>query len=121
MKHSPEMYAELGVHRTMICDGVRTGAFWDAIDSMVQPGDVVLDAAGGKPLAHRRRGHHVTERDALSSGSARGVSSIRYLISLISSARYREFGALLRHDGQAVVAIASGLDRGLRSGLVSRC
>ena len=33
------MYAEFEVHRTMICDRVRTGAFRRAIDSVVRPGD----------------------------------------------------------------------------------
>ncbi len=36
------MYAEFEVHRTMICDRVRTGAFRRAIDSVVRPGDIVL-------------------------------------------------------------------------------
>ena len=36
------MYAEIEVHRTMICDQVRTGAFRRAIGSVVRPGDVVL-------------------------------------------------------------------------------
>jgi hypothetical protein len=37
------MYAEFEVHRTMICDRVRTGAFRRAIDSVVRPGDIVED------------------------------------------------------------------------------
>jgi len=41
------MYAELEVHRTMICDRVRTEAFRRAIESVVRPGDVVLDVGAG--------------------------------------------------------------------------
>ncbi len=41
------MYAEIEVHRTMICDQVRTDAFRRAIDSLVRPGDVVLDVGAG--------------------------------------------------------------------------
>ena len=37
------MYAEFEVHRTMICNRVRTGAFQRAIESVVRPGDIVLD------------------------------------------------------------------------------
>ncbi|MGA9161911.1 MAG: 50S ribosomal protein L11 methyltransferase [Actinomycetota bacterium] len=40
-------YAEIEVHRTMICDRVRTEAFRRAIDSVVRPGDVVLDVGAG--------------------------------------------------------------------------
>jgi len=41
------MYAEFEVHRTMICDRVRTDAFRRAIESVVRPGDVVLDVGAG--------------------------------------------------------------------------
>ena len=41
------MYAEIEVHRTMICDRVRTDAFRRAIDSVVRPGDIVLDVGAG--------------------------------------------------------------------------
>ena len=41
------MYAEIEVHRTMICDRVRTDAFRRAIESVVRPGDVVLDVGAG--------------------------------------------------------------------------
>jgi len=41
------MYAEIEVHRTMICDRVRTDAFRRAIDSVVEPGDIVLDVGAG--------------------------------------------------------------------------
>jgi type I protein arginine methyltransferase len=41
------MYAEIEVHRTMICDRVRTGAFRRAIDSVVRRGDIVLDVGAG--------------------------------------------------------------------------
>lgn len=41
------MYAEIEVHRTMICDRVRTEAFRRAIDSVVRSGDVVLDVGAG--------------------------------------------------------------------------
>ena len=41
------MYAEIEVHRTMICDRVRTGAFRRAIDAVVRPGDIVLDLGAG--------------------------------------------------------------------------
>jgi protein arginine N-methyltransferase 1 len=40
-------YAEIEVHRTMICDRVRTEAFQRAIDSVVHPGDIVLDVGAG--------------------------------------------------------------------------
>ena len=41
------MYAEFEVHRTMIRDRVRTEAFRRAIDSVVRPGDIVLDVGAG--------------------------------------------------------------------------
>ena len=41
------MYAEIEVHRTMLCDRVRTDAFRRAIDSVVRAGDVVLDVGAG--------------------------------------------------------------------------
>jgi SAM-dependent methyltransferase len=41
------MYAEIEVHRTMICDRVRTDAFRQAIDAVIRPGDVVLDVGAG--------------------------------------------------------------------------
>ena len=44
------MYAEFEVHRTMICDRVRTGAFLRAIDSVVRPGDIVLDVGAGSGI-----------------------------------------------------------------------
>ena len=49
--HSPDpMYAELEVHRTMICDEVRTKAFRRAINEVVRPGDVVLDVGAGSGI-----------------------------------------------------------------------
>jgi SAM-dependent methyltransferase len=44
------MYAELEVHRTMIRDRVRTEAFRRAIESVVRPGDVVLDVGAGSGI-----------------------------------------------------------------------
>ncbi len=44
------MYAEFEVHRTMICDRVRTGAFQRAIESVVRPGDIVLDVGAGSGI-----------------------------------------------------------------------
>ena len=41
------MYAEIEVHRTMICDRIRTDAFRRAIDAVVRPGDIVLDVGAG--------------------------------------------------------------------------
>ncbi len=44
------MYAEFEVHRTMICDRVRTEAFRRAIESAVRPGDIVLDVGAGSGI-----------------------------------------------------------------------
>ena len=44
------MYAELEVHRTMICDRVRTEGFRRAIDAVVRPGDIVLDVGAGSGI-----------------------------------------------------------------------
>ena len=44
------MYAEFEVHRTMIRDRVRTEAFRRAIESVVRPGDVVLDVGAGSGI-----------------------------------------------------------------------
>ena len=41
------MYAEFEVHRTMIRDRARTEAFRRAIESVVRPGDIVLDVGAG--------------------------------------------------------------------------
>ena len=48
IKHPPDpTYAEFEVHRTMIRDRVRTDAFRRAIDSVIRPGDIVLDVGAG--------------------------------------------------------------------------
>ena len=44
------MYTEFEVHRTMICDRVRTDAFRRAIESVVRPGDIVLDVGAGSGI-----------------------------------------------------------------------
>ena len=44
------MYAEFEVHRTMIRDRVRTEAFRRAINSVVRPGDIVLDVGAGSGI-----------------------------------------------------------------------
>ncbi len=44
------MYAEIEVHRTMICDRVRTEAFRRAINAAVRPGDIVLDVGAGSGI-----------------------------------------------------------------------
>ena len=44
------MYAEIEVHRTMICDSVRTDAFRRAIASVVRPGNIVLDVGAGSGI-----------------------------------------------------------------------
>ena len=44
------MYAEFEVHRTMIRDRVRTEAFRRAINSVVGPGDAVLDVGAGSGI-----------------------------------------------------------------------
>jgi len=51
IRNSPDpMYAELEVHRTMIRDRVRTEAFCRSIESVVRPGDVVLDVGAGSGI-----------------------------------------------------------------------
>src|SRR5208282_3450912 len=51
IRHPPDpMYAELEVHRTMIRDRVRTEAFRRVIESVVRPGDVVLDVGAGSGI-----------------------------------------------------------------------
>ena len=51
IKHPTDpMYAEFEVHRSMICDRIRTEAFKSAIDSVVRSGDVVLDAGAGSGI-----------------------------------------------------------------------
>ncbi len=51
IKHPADpMYAEFEVHRSMICDHIRTEAFKSAIDSVVRSGDVVLDAGAGSGI-----------------------------------------------------------------------
>ena len=44
------MYGEFEVHRTMIRDRVRTDAFRRAINSVVRPGDTVLDVGAGSGI-----------------------------------------------------------------------
>ena len=51
VKHSSDpMYAEFEIHRSMICDRVRTGAFQRAIDAVVRPRDTVLDVGAGSGI-----------------------------------------------------------------------
>ena len=51
IKNPPDpMYAEFEVHRTMICDRVRTEAFRRAIETVVRTGDVVLDVGAGSGI-----------------------------------------------------------------------
>jgi len=51
IKQPPDpMYAEFEVHRTMIRDRIRTEAFKRAIESVVRPGDVVLDFGAGSGI-----------------------------------------------------------------------
>jgi SAM-dependent methyltransferase len=51
IKNPPDpMYAEFEVHRTMICDRVRTGALRRAIEVVVRPGDIVLDVGAGSGI-----------------------------------------------------------------------
>ena len=47
MQSPDPMYAEFEVHRTMVCDRVRTDAFRGAIEALVRPGDIVLDVGAG--------------------------------------------------------------------------
>ena len=44
------LYAEFEVHRSMICDRVRTEAFRRAIEAVVRRGDVVLDVGAGSGI-----------------------------------------------------------------------
>jgi predicted RNA methylase len=51
IRYDPDpMYAEFEVHRTMIRDTARTEAFKRAIDSVVRPGDIVLDVGAGSGI-----------------------------------------------------------------------
>lgn len=85
------MYAEIEVHRTMICDRVRTEAFRRAINSVVRPGDIVLDVGAGSgilSLFAARAGAarvYAVERTTVSVlaqelASANGVAEIVQLI-----------------------------------------
>ena len=81
------MYAEIEVHRTMLCDRVRTVAFQRAIDAVVRPGDIVLDVGAGcgilSAFAARAGAAHVyaVERTAVAAlaqqlASANGFGDI---------------------------------------------
>jgi type I protein arginine methyltransferase len=85
------MYAEIEVHRTMICDRVRTEAFRRAIESVVRPGDIVLDVGAGSGIlsmfAARAGAAHVyaVERTTVAVlaqelAAANGVAEIVQLI-----------------------------------------
>ena len=50
MQSPDPTYAEFEVHRTMIRDRVRTEAFKRAIESVVRPGDIVLDVGAGSGI-----------------------------------------------------------------------
>ncbi|MGZ4257439.1 MAG: 50S ribosomal protein L11 methyltransferase [Gaiellaceae bacterium] len=77
------MYAEIEVHRTMICDRVRTEAFRRAIDSMVRPGDVVLDIGAGTGIL---------SMFAARAGAARVYAVERTTVAVLAQALAAENG-----------------------------
>jgi precorrin-6B methylase 2 len=51
IRSSPDpMYAEFEVHRSMIMDRIRTDSFRRAIETVVRPGDIVLDVGAGSGI-----------------------------------------------------------------------
>ena len=105
------MYAEFEVHRTMICDRVRTGAFRRAIDAVVRPGDIVLDVGAGSGIlsvfaaragAARVYAVERTPAAVLAAGlaAANGVAEIvRVIQSSRPASRFRWDPAIRRRTG----------------------